>query len=59
MRSCLHIDSERGYAQAKALLQEHFGNEQRIVAAYMEKALSWIPIKSEDVTVSSSEVVAM
>lgn len=49
VRSCLHVDPERGYTQAKALLQEHFGNEHRISAAYMEKALSWSSIKSEDV----------
>ncbi len=36
--SCQHVDPERGYAQAKALLQEHFGDEQMIAAAYMEKA---------------------
>lgn len=35
-------NSKRSYAQAKALLQEHFGNEQRIVN---ETEL----IKSEDV----------
>lgn len=33
VRCCLHVDPDRGYAQAKALLQEHFGNEQRISAA--------------------------
>lgn len=33
------------------LLQEHFGDEQRVAAAYMDKALSWTPIKSEDVKV--------
>lgn len=49
VRSCQHVDPERGYTQAKAMLQEHFGNEQRIAAACMEKALSWAPIKSEDV----------
>lgn len=49
VRSCLHVDPERGYAQAKALLKEHYGNEHRISAAYMEKALSWSSIKSEDV----------
>ncbi len=43
------MDPERGYAQAKALLQEHSGDEQMIAAAYMEKALTWAPIKSEDV----------
>lgn len=49
VRSCQHMDPERGYAQAKVLLQEHFGDEHRIAAAYMDKALSWAPVKSEDV----------
>ncbi|XP_039548042.1 uncharacterized protein LOC120493481 [Pimephales promelas] len=49
VRSCQHMAPDRGYAKAKALLQEHFGNAQKIAAAYMEKALSWTPIKSEDV----------
>ena len=43
------MDPERGYAQAEVLLQGHFGDEQRIAAAYMDEALSWTPIKSEDV----------
>ena len=32
------------------LLQEQFGNEQKVAHAYMERALSWSLIKSEDVT---------
>ncbi|KAK0136897.1 hypothetical protein N1851_026919 [Merluccius polli] len=34
--------------KAKRLLKEHFSNEMKIGAAYMEKALSWPTIKSED-----------
>lgn len=49
VRSCQHMAHDRGYAKAKHLLQEHFGNTQKIASAYMEKALSWLPIKSEDV----------
>lgn len=30
----------RGYVRAKALLQDHFGNEQTVASAYMNKALS-------------------
>lgn len=39
---------ERAYAVAKGLLQNHFGNQYRIAAAYMEKVLSWQAIKAED-----------
>lgn len=49
VRSCQHIDSERGYGKAKASLREHYGNEQKVAAAYMERALSWPTIKTEDV----------
>ena len=40
VRSCQHINPERGYAKAKALLKEQFGNEQKVASAYMDKALS-------------------
>lgn len=49
MRSCHHIESDRGYLRAKALLKEHYGNEQKVAAAYMERALVWPTIKTEDV----------
>lgn len=49
IRSCQHINPDNGYMRAKALLKEHFGNEQKVAAAYMDKALSWANIKSEDV----------
>lgn len=48
VRSCQHMAPERGYEVAKGLLQEHFGNQYKIAAAYMDKALSWQAIKSED-----------
>ena len=49
VRSCQHINSERGYVKAKALLKEQFGNEQKVASAYMDKALSWPSIRAEDV----------
>lgn len=51
MRSCQHIHSDRGYPKAKTLLKEQFGNKQKVASAYMDKALSWPPIKAEDVRV--------
>ncbi|KAL4008773.1 hypothetical protein ACER0C_002625 [Sarotherodon galilaeus] len=48
IRSCLHMDPEKGYCEAKRLLKEHFGNEYRISVAYINKALGWPPIKTED-----------
>lgn len=49
VRSCQHMAPDRGYTVAKNLLQEHFGNEYKIATAYIEKALAWKPVKSEDV----------
>lgn len=37
VRSCLHMSLERGLETVKAFLQEHFGNETKVTAAYMEK----------------------
>lgn len=42
------MNPERGYIVAKALLQEHFGNDYKIAMAYIEKALAWPTVKSED-----------
>ncbi|KAK0148069.1 hypothetical protein N1851_012226 [Merluccius polli] len=48
VRSCQQMPAVRGYRKAKALLEEHFGNEQRIASAYLDKALSWPVVKAED-----------
>ncbi|KAK0143250.1 hypothetical protein N1851_018627 [Merluccius polli] len=48
VRSCQHMTDGIGYATAKALLQEHFGNEHVIASAYMDKIFAWPAIKSED-----------
>ncbi len=49
VQSCQHMAPEDGFAQAKQLLQEHFGNEYKIATAYIEKVLAWPVIKVEDV----------
>lgn len=48
VRSCLHMEGGRGYGEARRLLKEHFGNEIKVSAAYLEKALNWTAIKPED-----------
>eukprot|EP00063_Salmo_salar_P065884 XP_014040719.1 PREDICTED: uncharacterized protein LOC106593859 [Salmo salar] len=48
VRSCLHMEARRGYAEAKRLLKEHFGNEIKVTTAYMEKAWNWTNIKPDD-----------
>lgn len=49
VQSCQHMAPERGYSQAKHLLEQHFGNKYRIATAYIAKALAWPTIKTEDV----------
>jgi len=49
VRSCQHMEPGCGYVVAKGLLQEHFGNQYEIATAYIERALTWRPIRAEDV----------
>ena len=46
VRSCLHMTADKEFAVAKRLLKEHFGNEFKITAAYMEKVTGWTSIKA-------------
>ncbi|GAA6102812.1 uncharacterized protein LOC117555808 [Tachysurus ichikawai] len=48
VRSCLHMGADRGYAEAKRLLELHFGDEFKITSAYIDKALNWNSIPSEN-----------
>lgn len=47
VRSCLYMDAEPGFKEAKRLLKVHFGN-MKIANAYMTKALTWNNIRAED-----------
>lgn len=48
VKSCEYMSPDRGYQKAKRLLKENFGNEYKLSCAYLEKALSWPLVKSED-----------
>ncbi len=48
VRSCEHMSPTKGYKEAKHLLHLHYGNELKIATAYLEKALKWPQIKTED-----------
>ena len=48
VRSCAHMSASKGYSIAKKLLQEHYGDELQIASAYIDKALKWSQIKSDD-----------
>ncbi|XP_055520958.1 uncharacterized protein LOC129715113 [Leucoraja erinacea] len=49
VESCQIEPDNQGYKKARRLLKERFGDEQRIVNAYIEKAHDWKEIKPEDV----------
>lgn len=49
VRSCQHIEPGRGYIRAKTLLKEHYGNDQKVAAAYMDRVMSWPQMKPDDV----------
>ena len=48
VRSCFHMDPDQGYPEAKRLLKERFGDKYKISVAYIDKALNWPTIKSDD-----------
>lgn len=50
IQTCLHMAPEIGFERAKALLNEHFGNEMKLTNAYMNKVLTWPNIKVENLS---------
>ena len=48
VKSCNHSDATRAYTQAIRLLDEEYGNEYKIAAAYLEKLENWPEIRGED-----------
>ena len=48
VHSCAHMPPSKGYHEAKQLLHKHYGDELHIASAYIEKALRWPQIKSDD-----------
>ncbi|KAJ8356650.1 hypothetical protein SKAU_G00194440 [Synaphobranchus kaupii] len=48
VRSCQHMRAQQGYSEARRLLLYHYGNELKIATAYIDKAIKWPQIKSED-----------
>lgn len=48
VRSCQHMRPNEGYAQARYLLEQRFGDNHKIAMAYVEKVLDGPPIKADD-----------
>ena len=50
MRSCLSMNDDTGYAEARKLLKERYGQNYRIAASHVQRLVEGPPIKSEDGT---------
>ena len=48
MRSCLSMDPEEGYQQARKLLKSRYGRSYKIKTANVERISNYSQIKSED-----------
>lgn len=48
IRSCTQMDPELGYQTAKKLIKGHFGNDYSVAVGYINKALNWSKIQSDD-----------
>ncbi len=48
VKSCIHMEPSAGYAKAKQMLKEFFGDDYLIAEAYIKEALDWPTIKPED-----------
>lgn len=48
VRSCEHMKPDRAYREARALLDQHYGDELTIATAYIKKAMEWPQIKPDD-----------
>ena len=54
MRSCLAMDSDRGYQEARKLLAKRYGQPYKIVSAYVDRVTNGSAIKAEDGTALQS-----
>lgn len=48
MKSCLAMEPDRGYIEARRLLKERYGQGYKITTALVERLMNGPPIKSED-----------
>ena len=54
MRSCLAMDSDRGYQEARKLLAKRYGQPYKIASAYVDRVTNGSAIKAEDGTALQS-----
>ena len=49
MRSCLTMNAEDGYREARRLLKERYGQDYKIASAYIDRVTTGPPIRAERV----------
>ena len=57
VRSYFHLPPADGFKEAKAQLEWHFGNPFKISSAFLDKAMTWPTIRSEDAVSLRSYVI--
>ena len=50
VRSYMHIDPARGYAEARKALDRKYGDDYKISKAYVDALLTWPAIRATDIT---------
>lgn len=50
VQSCMHMNPETACGEAKSQLEWNFGNRVKITSAFVDKALNWSVLKSDDAT---------
>lgn len=48
VKSCIHMSPSIGFAKAKQMFKEYFGDDYKIAEAYIKEVLDWQTIKPED-----------
>ena len=59
VRGCLLMPPDKGYQEARRLLQKRYGNEENISAAHIERLLAWPNIKADNIGSLQNFAVAM
>ena len=57
VRSCMLMDADEGYEEAKTLLKRKYGKDDKIASAYMTKAANWRQIEANNGRAMSSYAV--
>ena len=48
IEGCLYMDPDKGYAEARRLLDKEYGDPFKTSTAYIRKLTSWVPIRLDD-----------